>query len=240
MASKTTRRGWWCTPSHASRQLRVVGQRRADAHGDRVHRRAPAVRPRPAGLVGDPLRVARAGGDLAVQRHRRLEQHPRPPGARVLAEGLVDQPGAVGELAVGDVDLDALVAQDPQAAAGRLLARVVGGDDDAARSRRRGSRRCTAASCRGGSTAPARRTSSPRRGRRRRRRRSPRPRRADRRARRASPRPTTTPSRDDHRADQRVGVHAPEPVGGELDRAREVLGWSVSVVRRHRSPEDHG
>ena len=36
-----------------------------------------------------------------------------------------------GELAVGDVDLDALVAQDAQAAAGGLLGRVVAGDDDA-------------------------------------------------------------------------------------------------------------
>jgi hypothetical protein len=50
----------------------------------------------------------------------------------VLAEGLVLQPRTAGELAAGDVDLDALVAQDAQPAPRRLLARVVAGDDDAA------------------------------------------------------------------------------------------------------------
>ena len=40
---------------------------------------------------GDPLRVAGAGGDLAVEGHRRLEHHERPPGAGVLAERLVEQ-----------------------------------------------------------------------------------------------------------------------------------------------------
>ncbi len=78
------------------------------------------------------LRVARARGDLAVERHRRLEQHPRAPDARVLAKRLVEQPRARRQLAVGDDDLDALVAQDAQAAPRGLLGRVVGGDDDAA------------------------------------------------------------------------------------------------------------
>ena len=86
---------------------------------DRVDRRAPAVRQLAAVLAADPLRVAGARGDLAVERHRRLEQHPRAPDARVLAKGLVEQPRARRELAVGDHDLDALVAQDPEAAARR-------------------------------------------------------------------------------------------------------------------------
>ena len=70
---------------------------------------------------GYPLRVAVARRDLAVERHRRLEQDPGAAGAGVLAEGLVEQPRAVRELAVGDDDLDALVAEDPEAAPGRLL-----------------------------------------------------------------------------------------------------------------------
>src|SRR4051812_21090799 len=82
-------------------QLRVVGQRGPDADGDGVDGRAPAVGEPAAVLAGDPLRVARRGRDLAVERHRRLEEHPRAAGARVLAEGLVAQPRAGGQLAVG-------------------------------------------------------------------------------------------------------------------------------------------
>ena len=67
---------------------------------------APAVRAPARLLAGDPLRVAGARGDLAVERHRGLEEHPRAAGARVLAERLVEQPRAGGELAVGDLDLD--------------------------------------------------------------------------------------------------------------------------------------
>src|SRR2546422_1783125 len=37
------------------------------------------------------LRVARSRGDLAVERHRRLEQDPWASHARVLAKGLVEQ-----------------------------------------------------------------------------------------------------------------------------------------------------
>jgi signal transduction histidine kinase len=52
------------------------------------------------------LRVAAHGGHLAVERHGRLEDHQRPAGAGVLAERLVEQPGAHRRLAVGDRDLD--------------------------------------------------------------------------------------------------------------------------------------
>ena len=108
----------------------------------------------------------------------------------------------IGRLAVGDDDLDALVAQDPEPAAGRLLGRVVGGRRRRARCPPRGSRRCTAASARGGSTARATRTSSPRAGRRCTRR-APRARRAPRRRRRGSPR--RAPSRRAPRRRRRAG-----------------------------------
>ncbi len=130
--SNTTRRGWDGRSAsqalRARRQLRVVGERRADADDHRVDRRAPAVSQLAAVLAADPLRVAGAGRDLAVERHRRLEQHPRAPDARVLAKGLVEQARARGELAVGEHHLHALVAQDPEAAPRGLLGRVVGGD----------------------------------------------------------------------------------------------------------------
>jgi hypothetical protein len=76
-------------------------------------------------LAGDPLGVAARGRDLAVQRHRGLEQHPRATGAGVLTKRLVQQPGTIGQLTVDHHDLDSIVAQDPQAAPGRVLARVV-------------------------------------------------------------------------------------------------------------------
>ena len=83
-------------------QLRVVGQRGADARPRRRRtRRASGGRRSAAVLAGDPLRVAGAGGDLAVERHRGLEEHPRAAGARVLAERLVEPARARGQLAVG-------------------------------------------------------------------------------------------------------------------------------------------
>ena len=113
------------------------------------------------GLAGDPLRVAGLRvATLPSSVIADLKSTHGRPGARVLAEGLVEQARAGGELAVGERDLDALVAQDPQAAAGGLLGRVVGGDDDAGDPGLRRSRRCTAACGRCGSTARARRTAS--------------------------------------------------------------------------------
>src|SRR5215204_461618 len=95
-------------------ELRVVGQRGADPDDDGVALGAPVMRQQARLLAGDPLRVAGARGDLAVERHRRLEQHVRAAGARVLAERLVDESRAGRRLAVGDDDLDALVAHDPE------------------------------------------------------------------------------------------------------------------------------
>src|SRR4051812_11737971 len=91
-------------------ERRPVGQRGPEADGHGVAARPPAVRETAGVLAGDPLRVARAGGDLAVQRHGGLEQHERAAGAGVLAERLIEQPRLRGELAVGQRDLDALVA----------------------------------------------------------------------------------------------------------------------------------
>ena len=73
-------------------QPRVVGQRGADADDDGVDLGAPVVRELAALLAGDPLRVAVARGDLAVEAHRGLEEHPGPAGAGVLAERLVLEP----------------------------------------------------------------------------------------------------------------------------------------------------
>ena len=78
-------------------------------------------------LARDPLRVAGAGGDLAVERHRGLEEHERAAGARVLAEGWLSSRARAASSPSATTHLDALVAQDPEAAAGGLLGRVVGG-----------------------------------------------------------------------------------------------------------------
>ena len=90
--SNTTRRGWRATPS--TRAVSCGSSASAvpmpDGHG--VGLGAPAVRARAARLAGDPLGVAGAGGDLAVERHRGLEDHERAAGAGVLAERLVEQP----------------------------------------------------------------------------------------------------------------------------------------------------
>ena len=177
-------------------QQRVVGERGADADGDRVGLGAPAVDELAGRLAGDPLRVAGAGGGAAVERQRRLEDDERAPGAGVLAEGLVEEPrrGRLG--AVGPLDLDAAVAEDAGPAAARLRARVVGGDDDAGEpggEDRVGAGRLAA---RGARRARASRTSSLRPGPRRARARprSRRPRRAGRRAGRGSPRRSSRPA----------------------------------------------
>ena len=80
--------------------------------------RAPAVHEPAALLARDPLRVAGLGRDLAVEAHRRLEDHVRAPGARVLAERLVQQPRGVRDLAVDD-----LARRSPRRAGCRARAR---------------------------------------------------------------------------------------------------------------------
>ncbi len=186
-ASNTTRRGWRYTPSTRAVSSGSSDMRGADPHGHGVALGAPAVGACAAGVAGDPLRVAAAGRDLAVERHRRLPHDQRPAGLRVLAERLVDEAGRRAAGAVADVDRDALVAQDPEAAAVRLVRTGRRSRPPRGRSRPRRSPRCRAGCGRGGRTARARRTSSRRPGPRCRRR-APRARRAARRRRRGSPR----------------------------------------------------
>ena len=208
-------------------QLRVVGQRGADADDHGVDLRAPVVREPARVLARDPLGVAGAGRDLAVERHRRLEEHPRPPGARVLAERLVEPPRAGRELAVGDVD-----RRCPRRAGSRGRGRRPSRSGRRRRRRRgrcrpRGSPPCTAACGRCGSTARARRRASRRAGRRRRRPRSPRARRAARPARRGSPRPAPAPSRTITAPTSGFGLVRPRPPSASsIARAR--CSWSVA------------
>jgi hypothetical protein len=119
----------------SGRQLRVVGQRRADADRHGVAFRTPVVRPAAACFIGDPLRVAGVRGHLAVQRHRRLEEHPGTTRARALAERLVLEPGPGRQVSVDHHHVHPLVAQDAEATARGVRAGVVGGDHDAADSR---------------------------------------------------------------------------------------------------------
>ena len=110
--------------------MRIVGECCADADDNRVYRRTPSVCEQAAFLAADPLGVPGTGGDLAVEGHCRLEQHPWATYPRMLAKRLVEQPCARGELTVCDEHLDAFVAEDPQAATRCLLRRIVGGDHD--------------------------------------------------------------------------------------------------------------
>ena len=159
----------------------------------------------------------------------------RAAGAGVLAERLVEQPRPGGQLAVGDHDLDALVAQDPEPAAGGLLGRVVGGDDHARdaglEDRVRARRRLAVVAAR-----------------------------LERDVHRRAARVGVAAGRgerlalgvrpavggvealaehlavaDDDGADHRIGRHAPAPALGELDRAREVRGRSAGAWARPRS-----
>ena len=128
-------------------ELGVVGDRGPDPDDHGVGRRPPVMRPGPALFAGDPLRVAGAGRDLPVERHRRLEEHPRPTSPGVLAELLVGQAGPADEISVGDQDLDAVVTEDTQTPSGGLLGRIVTRVDhpaDAGRDDRLGARRCLA------------------------------------------------------------------------------------------------
>ena len=214
-------------------QLRVVGQRGPDPDRDGVALGAPVMRAQPRRLAGDPLRVPGAGRDLAVERHRGLEEHVRAAGPGVLAERLVEQPRADRGLAVGDGHLHALVAQDAEPAAGGLLGRVVGGDHDAPDAGledRVGARRGAGP---GGSTARARRRASRRAGRCRSRP-APRARRAPRRRRRGSPR--RSPSRRARPPRRPWGWGSParararrarSPAGGRSRRFRGRSSWGL-------------
>ncbi len=110
---------------------RVVGQRGADPDRDGVGLGAPAVDERATLGPGDPFRVAVRRCGAAVERECGLERHQRAAGPRVLSEGLDEKSGGRGLGALGELDLDARVAQDAGAPAARLLGGVVGEVDDA-------------------------------------------------------------------------------------------------------------
>ena len=182
---------------------------------------------------GDPLGVAAVGGDLAVERHRRLEQDPGPAGAGALAKGLVEQPRAVGQIAVGEHHLDAVVAQDPQAAAGGVLGRVVGGDhhaQDPGLADRVGARRRAAVVAAGlqrhvqrgvGQVVSAGGANRLDLG----------VGRAERAVKALADRPVAV---GDHRPDQRVGADPAAALLGELDRASQVAAIGIGDGRHLR------
>ena len=89
--SKTTRRGWRCTPSMRAVSCGSSASAVPMPTATASHSARQWCDERAARLARDPLRVAGLGRDLAVERHRRLEEHVRAAGARVLAEGLVER-----------------------------------------------------------------------------------------------------------------------------------------------------
>ena len=134
--SNTMRRGWRCTPSTravscGSSASAVPIPTATASHSARQRWARVAAR-----LARDPLRVA----GLASRPCRRgviadlNSTHGRPVRA-CLRKGWLSRRARAASSPSATIDLDALVAQDPQAAAGGLLGRVVGGDDDPADAR---------------------------------------------------------------------------------------------------------
>ena len=224
MESKTTRRGWRWTPSTravsrgssasavpmpttTASTARASGARAARDISPEIHFESPVAR-----------------RDLAVERHRGLEEHPRPAGAGVLAEGLVEQPRAARR-----ARRRRCRPRCPRRAGcpgrGRRPCRS---------GRRRRRRRGAIPACDdrvgagrrlalSGSTARARRRASRRRGRRRLRRRCALTSACGPPYSSCQPSPRTLAVAHDHRADERVRVHAPEAAVRELDGALQVL-----------------
>ena len=112
-------------------QQRVVGERGADPDRDRVAVGAPAVDQLAALGAGDPAGVTAGSGGSPVERDGCLVDHQGQAGARVLAERLHQKTGGSGLGALGELDLDPFVAEDPGAAPARLLGGVVATDHDA-------------------------------------------------------------------------------------------------------------
>ena len=234
--SNTIRRGWRWTPS-----MRAVSSGSSasavpipTATASHSARQWWASRRR--GLAGDPLRVAGAGGDLAVERHRRLEQHPGAAGAGVLAERLVEQPRARRR-----ARRSATTTSTPSS---RRIPRprpeaFSVGSSEATTTRAIPASRI--ASVHGGVRPWWQHGSSETYMRRAARvgpggARSPRPRRAARRARRGSPPPAPAPSLTMTAPTSGFGLVRPRPPLGELDRAGEMLLVGLQQ-RGHGSPK---
>src|SRR5207247_2651618 len=113
----------------SGRELGVVGDHGVDADEDRVVLVPQAVGMQPGLLAGDPARLARAGGDLAVEADGELRGHEGTAGGAVLDVELVQTPRAVLVEANGGVDAGLLERSD----AGSVDAWVgVGHRDDGA------------------------------------------------------------------------------------------------------------
>ncbi len=105
----------------------IVPGDRACAGGDRGKEPAPAVDVGPGRLSGDPLRLAGAGGDPAVESHGRLGSQERAPVRDCVVENEVQV--RAFHLENAGLDLDAGLAEDFEAAAG-MLGIGIGCSDD--------------------------------------------------------------------------------------------------------------
>ena len=144
--SKTTRRGWRWTPSmravSCGSSASAVPMPTATASTEARQRCAE----RAARLARDPLGVAGARGDLAVEAHRRLEERPsgRPVRACLRKAWLCRRARAASSPPATSTSTPSS-RRMPSPRPDAFSARVVAGHDDAADARARGSRRCTAA-----------------------------------------------------------------------------------------------
>ena len=186
--SNTTRRGWRATPSmravSCGSSASAVPMPTATASDSARQRCARARLASPEIHWESPVRVATLPSSVMAD----LKHHERAPGARVLAEGLVEHPGGGSQIrAVQQVDLHPARREGSRGRGRRLRRGVVGGDHHAGDARledrvraRRGAPVC-------GSRARATRRAWPRRD-------PPSRRRARRAPRASSPGPTWKPS----------------------------------------------
>ena len=96
-------------------------------------------------FAGDPARVTRARGDLAVERNGQLEMNERPAGPHEMNVGFVQSRRFIGQQA--GANFDARFAQMSKATTGNLRIWIFNGRDDAFDSRfdeRIGARWCAA------------------------------------------------------------------------------------------------
>ena len=146
--------GWDAWTGRSSGQQGIVGEDRADAHDDRVHRSAELVDQASRGFRRDPPAVAGAGGGFAVESHR-------PFGGDVRA-GRSPAASSTGHSGFGRPRPRSrsrpsipAASSNCQAAAVHLRKWVAHARRPPARSRRRGWHPCTEGSCRNGSMARA-------------------------------------------------------------------------------------
>ena len=170
--SKTTRRGWWWTFStravSCGSSVSAVPMPIATASTDARQWCARSRLSTPEIHFESPSRVATLPSSVIAD----LKRTQGRPVRACLRKAWLSSRALCASSPSATSDLDALVAQDPEAAPGRLEGRVVAGDDDAADPRRQDRVGAGRRAGPDGSTARARRTASPRRDPRRRRPRS--------------------------------------------------------------------